>query len=379
MGNGAVTETPTLVRMITWLPIGGIERRLVSVLPRLRDRGYRVRLVCLRELGALAGELRDSGSPVDLIALRSRLDPRGLRRLSAYLREHHATIVHTHMYRSNVPGTIAARLAHVPVNFAQVHNVGTWESARQKSLDRFLTRWRTGVLCVSAAVQRDVVETLRIDPARAPVLYNGSDTERFRPDAEQRRLGREALGVGGNRLVVLVPARIHSNKNPLGVVRAFKEARSRVSTDPILFWAGKGPMEDRLRDAVAAEGLGDCFHLLGARDDMPELYNAADVVLLSSSKEGFSNAVVEALACGKPVVAADVGGNAEAIDSPAIGWIHEAGSHEQLTAQLAEALAGREGLVARAQDCRRRGLRFSLDRLIDDTDALYRSAMESRK
>ncbi|MCB2155840.1 glycosyltransferase [bacterium] len=370
---------PTLVRIITWLPIGGIERRLVSVLPRLRDRGYNVRLVCVRELGALAPELQDAGIPVDLVKLRTRLDPAGLRKLAAYMRQHNASIVHTHMYRSNVPGTIAARLAKVPVNFAQVHNVDTWESARQRSMDRFLTRWRTGVICVSGAVQRDVVQTLNIAPERAPILYNGSDTERFRPDAELRRHGREALGVDKDRLVVLVPARIHGNKNPIGVVQAFKEARAKVGTDPLLFWAGKGPMQDRLREAIPAEGLGDCFRLLGARDDMPELYNAADVVLLSSSKEGFSNAVVEALACGKPVVAADVGGNAEAIDSPAVGWIHEAGSHEQLVAQLAEAMSGREALVRRAGACRKRGLRFSLDALIDDTDALYRRALEDRK
>lgn len=374
-----MTDSPTLVRMITWLPIGGIERRLVSVLPRLRDRGYNVRLVCLRELGALAGELRDSGIPVDLIPLKSRLDPVGLRRLAAYLRAHDASVVHTHMYRSNVPGTIAARLAGIPVNFAQVHNVDTWESSRQRQLDRFLTRWRTGVICVSGAVQRDVIGTLGIPERRAPILYNGSDTERFRPDAALGRQSRQALGVAPDRLIVLVPARIHSNKNPLGVVRAFREVRRRVATNPLLLWAGKGPMEDRLREAIATEDLGESFRLLGARDDMPALYNAADVVLLSSSKEGFSNAVVEALACGKPVIAADVGGNAEAISSPEVGWIHEAGSHEQLATQLAEALSDRQALAARAESCRRRGLRFSLDALVDETDALYRSALEHCK
>lgn len=361
-----------VTRLITWLPVGGIERRLVSVLPRLAAREFDVRLVCLREYGPLADELRDAGVPVDLIPLRSRLDPFGIGRLAMYFREHRTQIIHAHMYRASVPGTIAARMANVPVIFSQVHNVRTWESSRQAALDRFLCRWRTGVFCVSKAVQDDVRQTLRLAPERAPVLYNGVDTEAFQPDESLRVRTREALGLGAETIAVLIPARLHSQKNPFGVLKAFEEAAS--DRNAVLLFAGSGPMEEAMCDAIEKKGLGAKVRLLGRRDDMAALYNAADVMLLSSFKEGFSNAVVEALACGCPVIAADVGGNREAVNSPRIGWIHPAGNHEALVAQLNESLQSRASLRARQNECRQRGLEFSLDQLVENTAKFYREA-----
>jgi glycosyltransferase involved in cell wall biosynthesis len=369
-----MTDRPLrLLRAITWLPVGGIERRLVAVLPRLAARGFDVRLVCLREYGALAEEVRAAGVPVDLIPLRSRLDPRGIRALAHLLREQRIDILHAHMYRASVPGTIAARWAGTPVVFGQVHNVGTWQGARQVWMDRFLCRWRTGMIAVSEAVRRDVMATLRLPAERVRVLYNGIDTERFRPDAELRRGGRASLGLDEATPLLLVPARLHAQKNPLGVLEAFGRAVRSAGTG-MLAYAGGGPLEGELREAIAAAGLGDRVRLLGSRDDMPALYNAADAVVLSSFKEGFSNAVVEALACGRPVIAADVGGNREALDSAQVGWIHAPGDGEALARQMSEALGDPEGLRARASDCRRRAMDFSLDRLINETERLYREA-----
>lgn len=365
-----------VTRLITWLPVGGIERRLVAVLPRLCDRGFDVRLVCLREYGALACELRDAGVPVDLIALRSRLDPRGIRQLARYLEQNRTQILHAHMYRAAVPGTIAARMAHVPVIFSQVHNVGTWESARQVRMDRFLTRWRTGVICVSRAVQDDVCRTLGLDPARAPVLYNGVDTDLFRPDEDLRRRTRGQLALDDGDIALLVPARLHLQKNPLGVLRAFARAREQSGARAVLLYAGGGPMHDPLSAAIDAAGLADCVRLLGKRDDMAALYNAADAVVLSTLKEGFSNAVVEALACGRFVIAADVGGNREAIDSERVGWIHTAGDEETLARQLADAMRQPQFLRERAGDCRARAMHFSLAQLVEQTATLYREAFE---
>ncbi|HUT25929.1 MAG TPA: glycosyltransferase [Sumerlaeia bacterium] len=121
-----------VMRVITWLPIGGIERKILAVAPRLDRSKFTVRVACLRERGPLADALEQEGVPVHLSPLPSRLSPRGLRDLSRLMRRRRIDIVHAHMYRSNVPATIAARLVNVPVVIAQVHNVGTWETRRQR-------------------------------------------------------------------------------------------------------------------------------------------------------------------------------------------------------------------------------------------------------
>jgi glycosyltransferase involved in cell wall biosynthesis len=280
------------------------------------------------------------------------------------------------MYRSSVPATIAAHFAKVPVVFSQVHNVGTWESNRQAGMDRFLTRWRAGTIAVSKSVQTDVCQTLGLPKNKVPVLYNGSDTDKFHPDEQARERGRRSLEVEENRPLILVPARLHSNKNPEGVLKAFLAAREELENDPILVYAGPGPLTDHMKALITEKQCTHCVRLLGSRDDMVDLYNACDVMVLSTFKEGFSNSIVEALACGKPVIAADVGGNAEAIDRSEVGWIHKAGDTETLAKQMVDALSNLSALKEKSEACRQQGLRFSLDALVDQTDQLYRTALK---
>ncbi len=362
-----MTGAPGFVRIITWLPVGGIERRLVAVVPRLVQRGWRASVVLIRERGPLADELEAAGVPVRVIPFRSRVSPAGIRALAAHLRDFRADIVHSHMYRSNVPAAIAGRLAGTRAILAQIHNVGTWESKRQLLLDRQLARLRTGHIAVSEAVKRDVVANLRVPPGSVHVLHNGIDTQAFAPDEEARGRVRAELALEPATTLVLVPARLHPQKNPLGMLEAFAAAAS--GRDAVLAFAGAGSEEKRLRAASA--NLGARVRLLGERHDMAALYNAADIVALPSFKEGFSNAVIEALSCGRPVLATDVGGNAEAITAPAHGWIVPPSDPGALAGALAYALDEGARLAERGAACRARGLEFGIDALVDKSHALY--------
>lgn len=371
-----MTQRPVAVRVITWLPVGGIERRLVAVVPRLRDLGWDMRVICLREEGPLGAELRAAGIPLQVIPFRSRLSPRALGQLAGYFRSQNASVVHSHMYRSNLPATVAGRLAGVPAIFAQVHNVDSWDSRRQRFMDRLSARWRTATLAVSRAVQQDVMAALGQPEERVPVLYNGIDVAQFRPRPEAGQALRDSLGVDPNQVLFMVPARLHPQKNPAGVMAAFEQmaAACPEGVRPVLAFAGGGKLEAELRERAAALAARVLF--LGQRDDMVAVYNAADAVVLSSFKEGFSNAVVEALACGRPVIASDVGGNREAVNEPAFGWIHAAGDEAMLQTQLREAVElGRDGLRAREDVCRARSQDFSIDALVKRTHQLYSKAL----
>lgn len=369
------TGNPVVCRVITWLPVGGIERRLVAVVPRLRDLGWRMNVVCIREEGPLAAELKDAGIPVTVIPQRSRLSPSGIRRLSNHFRSIGTEVVHSHMYRSNIPSTVAARMAGVPVILGQVHNVDSWDSGRQRFVDRIVSRFRTRTLAVSEAVRRDVRSALSLPDDRVSLLYNGVDTGEFRPDPSLRQVVRAEWGVSDDQLLFVVPARLHPQKNPIGVLHAFARVRAAHPTVRLAF-VGAGKLDAELGQAVGEAGLGGAVILAGRRDDMPAVYNAADAIVLSSLKEGFSNAVVEALACGKPVIASDVGGNREAVDRPGIGWIHPAGAADMLVAQMSEATQrGIIGLTAMGEACRARALDFSIDALVQNTHQLYGSLL----
>lgn len=372
----------TIIRVITWLPLGGIERRLAAVAPMLRDAGWNVRVVCVREEGPLAAGLRDAGIPVDVISLRSRLSPGGIRQLARYFRRHNASIVHAHMYRSYIPSSIAAQMARTPVMFGQIHNVDSWDNGRQALTDRLLSRFRSGTFVVSRKVQDDACARLRISRERLPILYNGIDIGKFLPDDELGEKTRRTLGIASGKVVFVVPARLHPQKNPGGVIAAAGRLAQRHKDRFVLLFAGEGKLREEIQRKIEKHSLGKEVRLLGARDDMKALYNAADAVVLSSFKEGFSNAIVEGLACGRPVIASDVGGNAEAIaQAPRpCGWIHEAGDTAALASQMDEAVRlGRHGLAIFREAATSRARDFSLEKLIHNTQHYYEQALAGER
>ena len=364
------TERPYhIARIITWLPRGGIERRLVALLPRLNTPPFRVSLVCIRERGPLADELRQAGVPVSVVPLRSRLDPRGLRALTRWMHEQRVDLVHSHMYRSNVPATIAARLAGVRHVLCQVHNIDTWETRRQQMMDHWLLRWRTAMLAVSNEVKRDIVARLHCPPEQVRVLYNGIDIDEYgsvQPDAQLRH----ELGIPqGHRLVVML-ARLVAQKKHTRFLQALETIRNELPPARVLL-VGDGKLRGELEREVETRHLGGMVSFTGHRNDIPQILALSDLSVLTSDKEGFSNTVIESLAAGVPVVATDVGGNSEAIVEGECGLIVQPDDLTGLAGALKKVLTDDTLRHQMSQAARVRAQRFSLENMLDETRRLY--------
>lgn len=363
-----------VLRVITWLPVGGIERKLVDVLPRLDPERFEVSLVCIRERGPLADDLEAAGIRVDLIPFRNRWDPKGLRALAALMRERQIDVVHSHMYRANVPATVAARIAGIRNVWSQVHNVGTWESGRQLFVDRLFCRWRTGMIAVSDRVRADVMEQLGLPSDRVRVVYNGVDVKRFRRNAAARTELRSEQGVSEGDVVFLMAARLVPQKRPqdfIEMARHLAEALPEQVGRAHFWMVGDGSMLEELKSQ--AEQLPDSVRMkfFGRRDDVPRFISAADVFVMTSTKEGFSNALMEALAGGLAVIATDVGGNAEAVRHEQDGLILQPEDQERLNAMAERLLtddAARIGFGSAAAD---RAKTFSVDAMVAQLEDLY--------
>ena len=364
------TERPYhIARVITWLPRGGIERRLIALLPRLNTPPFRVSLVCIRERGPLADELRQAGVPVSVVPLRSRLDPWGLRALTRWMHEQRVDLVHSHMYRSNVPATIAARLAGVRHVLCQVHNIDTWETRRQQMMDRWLLRWRTAMLAVSNEVKRDIVAKLHCPPEQVRVLYNGIDINEYgsvQPDAQLRH----ELGIPqGHRLVVML-ARLVAQKKHTRFLQALEIIRRELPATRVLL-VGDGKLRKELEREVGTRHLGNMVSFTGHRSDIPQILALSDLSVLTSDREGFSNTIIESLAAGVPVVATDVGGNSEAIVDGECGLIVQPDDLTGLAGALKKVLTEETLRHQMSQAARVRAQRFSLENMLVETRRLY--------
>lgn len=188
-----------------------------------------------------------------------------------------------------------------------------------------------GLVGVSAAIKTALVE-LGADADRVEVLRNGVDTSLFRPP-ENRLAARATVGFDGPTLLSV--GHLIERKGHHRVIEAMASL-----PDHRLAIAGDGPERPRLLALIARLGLGDRVRLLGTRPhpDLPELYGAADALVLASSREGWANVLLEAMACGTPVVASNIWGNPEVVQTRDAGVIADQNTPDGIAAAVRDLL-----------------------------------------
>jgi teichuronic acid biosynthesis glycosyltransferase TuaC len=181
------------------------------------------------------------------------------------------------------------------------------------------------LIAVSAALKQALVD-IGAPPGKVTVLRNGVETDLFRPPHDRTAI-RTALGLKGPTLISV--GGLIERKGHHRTIEAMRQL-----PDFELVIAGEGPERERLSGLIAANGLGDRVRLLGPRPhrDLPDLYGAADASVLASSREGWANVLLESMACGTPVVAANIWGNPEVVRAPEAGVIYEPNTPDGIAA-----------------------------------------------
>jgi glycosyltransferase involved in cell wall biosynthesis len=199
------------------------------------------------------------------------------------------------------------------------HARGPWFAPRS-AIGRWLTRRFDRVIAISRHIAADMAAN-GVPRGRLRQVYDGIDTARWRSSVRRPpEEVRESIGVGERELLVLMVGHIKQWKGQHVAVEALEHLEPQVLGRLRLVFVGEAPADEleyeaRLRRTVAAGGLERRVTFLGARDDVPDLMNAADIVLhASTTPEPFGLVVVEAMALGKPVIAARLGGPTEIVD-----------------------------------------------------------------
>jgi glycosyltransferase involved in cell wall biosynthesis len=201
-------------------------------------------------------------------------------------------------------------------------------------------RSATRVFSVSASLKRLAVD-LGLPDAAVRVVGNGVDSARFSP--VPRSEARRALGLDDDARVLVTVGGLVERKGFHRVIACLPELSKEFPKLHYLCVGSSGPEGDfsaRLEAQVAKLGLGHCIHFLGALppDEVRRTVSAADVSVLATRNEGWANVLLEAMACGVPVVATDVGGNAEVVCRGELGTIVPFEDHEALVRALRDAL-----------------------------------------
>jgi glycosyltransferase involved in cell wall biosynthesis len=303
------------VHLVTGLDIGGAERMLVRLVSRMDPASFENHVVSLLPAGPLRRPLDQHGIPVSSLSMRrGRPNPWAIVRLARLLADVRPHILQTWLYHADVLGTLAARLARVRTivwnvrasNVDRSHH-GTLSALTRRAAAR-LSRLPSAVV-VNSAAGRAAHEAIGYRPRQWVLIPNGIDCEEFAPVPAARRRLRRLLGVPESTPLVGLIARFHPMKDHETFVRAAGIlCRSRPDVHFVLAGSGVNAANATLRQWLAAEGIADRVSLLGRCDDVAAIDAALDVaVMASSGGEGFPTAIAEAMACGVPCVATDVG------------------------------------------------------------------------
>ncbi len=279
---------------------------------------FRNDVVC--STGPHLGKFDIPGARVIPFDIPRTLSPVGIARLFTklvgHLRSTRYTIVHTHNSITGAVGRLAARATRVPLVIHTTHGFHFHEAmpARQRlpyvAAERWLARCCDLLLCQNREEIADI-RRFGLRPRQGVChVGNGIDLRQFAPRAALPENRRPTL---------LCVGRLEAVKNHAMLFQALEKIRSRH--DVLLQLVGDGPDRDQLAAALAARGLTDAVEFLGYRYDIPELTAAADVVVLTSVKEGIPRALMQAAAVGVPVVATDVKGTREVVVNGRTGFL----------------------------------------------------------
>jgi glycosyltransferase involved in cell wall biosynthesis len=323
-----------ILHVMTRLPVGGVENQLLNVL-RHYDRDGLSPVVCsLSDKGEIGREMEEEGTEVVCLnRLGHRFDWNIVRELRELITNRGIIIVRTHQYHANLYGRLAARLAGTPCVVASVHNVYTRDrKPHRRLMNRLLAGWSDRIVAVSGSVREDVIKYDGVPGGKVTVIHNGVDIESFR---NARGEGvREELGCGPETTVVGTVGRLTEQKGQGYLLEA---AASLMKRYPFrLLVVGDGPLLDELRRMASSLGIAGEVTFTGMRRDIPALLAAMDVFVLPSLWEGMPNALLEAMAARRPVIATDIPPFREVISSPKHGVLVPPGD----TGALAGALAG---------------------------------------
>lgn len=353
-----------MVLFVPWMEIGGADRFNLELLAMVTERGWQATLVTTMPS---RHPWRDHFEAItgDILSLPDRVSaddrPRFLRDVMSSRRPEVAVIANSELAYRFLPYLRSTSPSVTFVDYCH-SDIGWWHDGGYPRFSVMFHEHLDLTLTASEHLRRWMVER-GADPSRIETAHVGVDTDHFKPRPEIREQVRRELGIPESRHVVLFVGRLDDDKRPTSFVEALRDVVGEgIEVEGLI--AGSGPTESRVVELLRARGMGDRVRLVGAVEpkDVARLMQAADIFVLLSRWEGIALALYEAMACGLPVIATDVGGHGELV-TPQTGVLvpPEVSQAEVAAADALKLLLGNDRLRLGMGAAARQRVRESFD------------------
>jgi glycosyltransferase involved in cell wall biosynthesis len=340
------TRPYRVLHVIDSLDLGGAQV-VLETLVRHGDRArFTFEVATMHGRGVYWDRLASLGIPLHSLSFHHKA-PLYVPRLAWLCLTRRYDVVHTHLLAANVIAKPVAAISGVRVRINHDHCNDKLTDPRRWALsaDRITNRLSTHVIAVSESTRSFLIEHEGVSPGRTTTVHNGIDLEKFRPRPDLREAARVRYNLPTDAFVIAGIGRLTYQKN----FALFLEIAARIAAEnpkAVFVLVGTGEDDAALRAQAAALGLGDRVRFLGYVGDMPGLWPALDCLLLTSRYEGLPITILEAMACGVPIVASNLDGMREILRDGVNADLIPPGSPEPYVERL-------QALLSDAKKCKR--------------------------
>ena len=362
----------------TGLETGGAEVQLIRLIAAMDHNEFEMMVISMDKETYLADRIRELGVPVTSLSLKQT--PLKLWQGFKVLRDFNPDVIHGTMYQGGVMGTVFRRfLPKTPHVIWTVHEPLEHydeEPLRKRLQLRLWGKMSGSPECLMYVSHLNMQQHVPygFNNSKAVVIPNGVDTTRFGPAREKGLAIRKSLGIPDDCLVIGKTARYHRQKNHEGFLRSAALLSAKHENVRFML-VGTNVDEDNevLTGLVKELGLEGKVHMLGNREDIPEIVNAYDIATLTSLGEAFPLTLGEAMVSGVPCVATDVGDNAYIIEDT--GYVVPVADDQAMANSWEKIVVlSNEERAELGQKARQRCLdNFTLDQQVHQHEELYRT------
>lgn len=357
-----------ILHIIPTLDRAGAEKQLFLLAGGLARERFDVHVCALTRGGPLAAKLAEAEIPTHVVGKRWKLDPMAFVRLRQHVARLQPDLIHTWIFAADVYGRAAGLAAGVKHFVTGMRCVDPWKSELQLAFDRFLARYTDRIVANSPGV-RDFYVGKGLPADKFTVIANAALPASPSPSTRGQIL--DELGLPGDARLIGLIGRFWPQKRIKDAIWA-ADLIKVLRDDVYLLVIGDGPQRARLLKYREQVRIADKVHFLGERSDVARLLPHFDLLWSPSGYEGQSNAIMEAMSAGVPVVATDIPGSRDLVANGRTGYLVNVGDRAALARAALQIIDNRELGSALGDAARRRmAEEFSLEKMIADYTQLY--------
>lgn len=364
--------------------LAGTERHVLDLLGGLRERGEPVALAAGRST-PVAEQAAAEGHERRHLEKRSLIDWRAIRKLARWLRRGEVDLIHAHNGRTALQAVLARHLARRGTIVLTQHFIAPSRTRRRGAkrrlsdcVHRRMSRGIDHFIAISTAVRDAMLERGDCAPEQISVIANGINDpglEPQRPAAAVRAALELPRPIPADAPLIVCAARLQAEKDVASLVAAMAHVVRREPRARCVI-AGEGAERPALEQRIRALGLEAHVHLLGFRRDVRAIMAAGDLFALPARAEGFGLVLIEAMALGKPTVAAAAGGPLDIVEPDHTGLLVEPGDDAALAEAILQLIADEPARQRMGQAARQRfESRFTAAAMARATAAVYARAL----